>query len=296
VTKPAGRRAGAFDPCYYSCVGTFENNRTLSDRQVQEFSDRGFLVFDPQIPMAIIDEATARLAELYLGESQPPETDGRVVAFRDSRRIQDAWKVISAVKEIALARHVIETLEKLYARKPLPFQTLNFRVGSEQKTHSDTVHFNSKPSGYMCGVWVALEDIDRENGPVVYYPGSHKWDEVALPEVDEFEVEGLVAKMVAKAKGRATLLRDVNVDYPKYERVIQQRIDAGGIAPAYATIKKGQAFIWAANLLHGGSPQIDRSRTRASQVTHYFFEGCRYYTPLLQRGWRTAWRTPAWIA
>ena len=24
------------------------------------------------------------------------------------------------------------------------------------------------------GVWVALENIDAENGPLVYYPGSHK--------------------------------------------------------------------------------------------------------------------------
>ncbi|CAN7431630.1 phytanoyl-CoA dioxygenase family protein [Paraburkholderia hospita] len=27
----------------------------------------------------------------------------------------------------------------------------------------------------MCGVWTALEDIDEECGPLIYYPGSHKW-------------------------------------------------------------------------------------------------------------------------
>ena len=32
--------------------------------------------------------------------------------------------------------------------------------------------------------------------------------------------------------------------------------------------------------MHGGSRQIDRSRTRWSQVTHYYFEDCAYYTPL----------------
>ena len=37
--------------------------------------------------------------------------------------------------------------------------------------------------------------------------------------------------------------------------------------------------IWAANLLHGGSRQNDRSLTRWSQVTHYYFEDCVYYTP-----------------
>jgi hypothetical protein len=32
--------------------------------------------------------------------------------------------------------------------------------------------------------------------------------------------------------------------------------------------------------LHGGAPQKDPRRTRYSQVTHYYFEGCTYYTPL----------------
>jgi len=26
----------------------------------------------------------------------------------------------------------------------------------------------------MCGVWLALEDIDADNGPLIYYPGSHR--------------------------------------------------------------------------------------------------------------------------
>jgi ectoine hydroxylase-related dioxygenase (phytanoyl-CoA dioxygenase family) len=26
----------------------------------------------------------------------------------------------------------------------------------------------------MVGVWVALEDIDSSNGPLIYYPGSHR--------------------------------------------------------------------------------------------------------------------------
>ena len=53
-----------------------------------------------------------------------------------------------------------------------------------------------------------------------------------------------------------------------------------GAKPVHFLPKKGQALIWDANLLHGGAPQTDRSLTRHSQVTHYFFEGCSYFTPL----------------
>ena len=44
--------------------------------------------------------------------------------------------------------------------------------------------------------------------------------------------------------------------------------------------RKGQALIWTANLHHGGSPQADKAKTRHSQVTHYMFKGCAYWTPL----------------
>jgi hypothetical protein len=39
-------------------------------------------------------------------------------------------------------------------------------------------------------------------------------------------------------------------------------------------------LIWAANLLHGGSRQTDPDLTRWSQVTHYYFDGCCYYSPM----------------
>jgi ectoine hydroxylase-related dioxygenase (phytanoyl-CoA dioxygenase family) len=35
----------------------------------------------------------------------------------------------------------------------------------------------------MCGVWVALEDIDMGNGPLIYYPGSHRVPEVTMKEL-----------------------------------------------------------------------------------------------------------------
>jgi len=266
----------------------------LSHTAHEEYEAQGFLVFDPGIDPATIDRAAQRMAEIFLPEGSPDDRSGSVVVFRNDRRIQDGWKAEPAVKAIATAPRVMELLRSLYRRTPLPFQTLNFRVGSEQQPHSDTIHFNAKPAGFMCGVWVALEDIDMDNGPVVYYPGSHKWNEVALPEVDAFEASPPTGWQRLRDFVKAPF-RNTDADYAKYERLIRHRIEASGIAPAYATIPKGQAFLWAANLVHGGSHQRDRARTRSSQVTHYFFEGCRYYTPLLQRGWKTCWRNPDWI-
>ena len=225
-------------------------------RLVREFSEQGYVIFDPKIPDAWIDAARAEVRDRYDGVSSE--------FYSDERRVQDAWVFGDHVRRIANAPRVLEVLEMLYRRKPFPFQTLNFRVGSEQKTHSDMAYFDSIPHGYMCGVWVALEDVDESNGPLHYYPGSQK-----LPTFNIHDL-GLVASAAA----------DPLHNVARYEQFVQALMPATGLQRQNLRIERGQALIWAANLYHGGCPILDRSRTRHTQVTHYYFEGCLYYTPL----------------
>lgn len=133
---------------------------TLTEDERAAYERDGYLVFDPRIPVETLDRAIGDLDGKYVGSNS--FTDG---VFYSPGRIQDAWKISNAVKEIALAPTVLAILEQLYGRRPLPFQTLNFAKGTEQQAHSDTIHFNSIPPSYMCGVWVGLEDMDMDVGP-----------------------------------------------------------------------------------------------------------------------------------
>jgi hypothetical protein len=181
-----------------------------------------------------------------------------------SLRVQDAWLNNAQVKRIATNQVVLELLSKLYGKKAWPFQTLNFPVGTQQHYHSDSIHFSSNPERFMCGVWVALEDVDAENGPLMYFPGSHKWPIYANEHVGKCSVE-----------------LDETPTQALYESMWEAVVEAHGAQPEYFHAKKGQALIWAANLMHGGCRQLDPQRTRWSQVTHYYFEDCAYYTPML---------------
>jgi ectoine hydroxylase-related dioxygenase (phytanoyl-CoA dioxygenase family) len=208
---------------------------------------------------------------------------GRDPASEATVRVTDAWAGSRHVKQIALAPRVLELLRTLFGAEPRPFQTLNFQLGTEQRVHSDSVHFNTEPPGMMCGVWVALEDVDMDCGPLVYYPGSHK-----LPFASPREV-GIVV-----ASGQQTVSHE---DYTaRYEPYIDEVIQQKGLQPRYATLTKGQAVVWAANLLHGGSPVRVPGRTRRSQVTHYYFEGARLWSPLLSTEDHIAWREAPRIA
>jgi phytanoyl-CoA dioxygenase PhyH len=247
------------------------SSETLTAEQRDQFERDGYFVIDALgVEPDVLDSIVPELTDLYGG---PHRKEDGVIYFPN--RVQDAWRLNANVKALALAPRVLAILDELYGRRPLPFQTLNFRRGTEQAPHSDALHFSSVPEGFMAGVWVALEDMDMENGPLVYYPGSHKLPMVTMQDV------GVDAK---------------RTEYKQYEEHIAGLIEREGLEPAYATIPRGHALVWSANLLHGGADQADKSRTRHSQVTHVFFEGCRYYTPMLSEGEEIRWRNPEWIA
>jgi ectoine hydroxylase-related dioxygenase (phytanoyl-CoA dioxygenase family) len=181
-----------------------------------------------------------------------------------SLRLPDAWQFNKNVRRIATNPAIIALLSDLYGRHAFAFQTLNFAVGTQQHIHADLVHFCSRPTRFMCGVWLALEDITDGAGPLIYYPGSHKWP-VIMPE-------DIGVPMASKDNPYE--------HYHLLEKAWEAQIAERGAKELPFLPKKGQALIWDANLWHGGARQTDMSLTRHSQVTHYFFEGCSYWTPL----------------
>ena len=215
---------------------------------VRRFAADGYLLFDLQIPN--FDALAEGIIRALSKRSDYPT------------RVMDAWPDIEGIKQLALAPQVLSVLRTLYGREPIPMQTLNFGRGTQQSVHSDSVHFSSVPHGFMCGVWVALEDVDENNGALEYYPGSQR-----LPYLDlsSFGMTG------SDQKGYEL--------YGSYEAFVQSAIKELKLERRVLAVPKGHAIIWAANLLHGGSPIKDPSRSRHSQVTHYFFEDCLYYQP-----------------
>ena len=227
-------------------------------RIARDLREKGFAIFDfPEPEFDRVSEAIVR----NLAPRVPWDEWRRT---GDDQRVQNAWRFDPNVRRIATNRKVLSLLQTLYGRPAIPFQTLNFPVGTQQHVHSDNIHFSSIPDGFMCGVWVALEDIDESNGPLVYYPGSHKWPNFFNEEIGF----------------NSGLLSSPRLHYGDYERLWREMIELYQAVPERFFARKGQALIWVSRLWHGGDKHSDRSRTRHSQVTHYFFDGCSYYTPL----------------
>ncbi len=272
-----------------------------SEEQRRQFEEKGYAIIDDPAPPEWIDPVVADMEPLY--RKEPPggeleRSEDGVVFNRHPKkggerywhRIRNAWKVSDNVRRLALAPRILDVISELHGGgQPLASQTLNFAVGTQQPAHSDSFEFQPDPPGQMCGVWVALEDMDMENGPLFYHPGSHQlplpsWDrihEVLGAEIDPADFPDHAAFIAARRRAQRAYFNKL--------------AEESGSEPEYATIRKGQALVWASNLLHGGSFQQDKSRTRHSQVMHYFFGGARVFAWMSRVGDRIAWNYPEWV-
>lgn len=192
---------------------------------------------------------------------------GKILKFNSSNKLMFAIHHSELIKNIGNDKNLKELLEKLIEGTPVLFQSINFLKGSEQHTHSDSIHMTTFPPGGLLGVWIALEDIMMDNGPLHYYPKSH-----TLPYY-----------LNSDYKNEGTKLFIGNKSYKAYEELIDEKIRENGMKKEIFTAKKGDMFIWHANLFHGGEPQKNKNLTRLSMVFHYFKKDSICYHEITQR-------------
>jgi ectoine hydroxylase-related dioxygenase (phytanoyl-CoA dioxygenase family) len=178
-----------------------------------------------------------------------------------------ANKKSTLIKTISNDLRVLHLLGFILGREVVPFQTINFIHGSEQRAHSDSVHMTTYPLGYLIAIWIALEDISQDNGPLFYYPGSHKLPYLLNHDFNEGE----------------TLLTLGKKDYVDYEDRLEELVLKNGYQPKEFHARKGDVLIWHANLVHGGAPIINKDLTRKSMVIHYFAKDVIKYHEITER-------------
>ncbi|MCB0791339.1 MAG: phytanoyl-CoA dioxygenase family protein [Flavobacteriales bacterium] len=224
-----------------------------------QWPDKGYVILRGLFTAAEVDAVNGEIDRL-VGEG--------VVDFNfTGRKIMFAYRKSAAVRAMANDRRILDVLDLLLGRRMRLFQTINFLTGSEQAAHSDTIHMTTHPLGYLAAAWVALETITPDNGPLVFYPGSHRLPYILNPTFDH-------------GGGAFTIGEDA---YARYESTVARAIEEHHLQAETFLARPGDVLIWHANLLHGGMRMSTPNASRRSMAAHYFAEDVLCYHELTQR-------------
>ena len=125
----------------------------------------------------------------------------------------------------------------------------------------------TEPEGYLIAAWIALEDIGPDQGPLEFYPGSHRLPFISTKEYPSGNTHWTIGSESNK----------------KYEKKMVEVVQEQKLQPKTFLAKKGDVLIWHANLIHGGQAIQRDGATRKSMVAHYFCEGVICYHEMSQR-------------
>ena len=227
--------------------------------QIKAWPETGFLNLKQLFSKEEVDAINAEIDELI--------ASGKVDYNFTGRKIMFAFKHSQVLRNVIHDRRISELLEFVMGKEMAPFQSINFTKGSEQEAHSDSIHMTTFPLGYLNGVWIALEEIHADNGPVYYYPGSHRFPYLLNDKYDH-------------GGGPFTIGQDA---YLRYEQEIDRLVKESGIQAVEFHAQPGDVLIWHANLIHGGKKMSPGHDSRKSMVIHYFGKDVVCYHELTQR-------------
>jgi ectoine hydroxylase-related dioxygenase (phytanoyl-CoA dioxygenase family) len=162
-------------------------------------------------------------------------------------RVMNLHLKSKALLSVGMTRAFHESAGRFFGAKSTLYTSLFFKHGSQQDPHIDTPFFWTRPFNLFVGVWVALEDVRADAGPLVYYPGSQRY----------FNSEAELRDVFVQA-GR---------DEQKMFKVMQAKIEQHCV-PETVLLKKGDAVIWHPGLMHGGTKASTPGITRNSGVFH----------------------------
>ncbi|MBC7587030.1 MAG: phytanoyl-CoA dioxygenase family protein, partial [Chitinophagaceae bacterium] len=129
---------------------SFNQFNAIIQEQLLNWNEKGYLI----IPQFFADKVDAINTEI-----EQLKEENKVDFNFTGKKIMDAWQYSETINAIFRDEKLLQIFEFIFQKKPIPFQTINFNYGSEQKPHSDSIHMTTEPLGYLSAVWIALEDI-----------------------------------------------------------------------------------------------------------------------------------------
>lgn len=243
--------------------------------QLLSFRERGFVIWEGLIDADAIDRYLQDVENIRAHPGRYLLTDARRSRpfrasgpdFDEFESVFDTHVNLESARRLCFHPTLLRFLGLLFGERPMATQQLLFQRSNGHQLHQDTAYVCMREPLLMTATWIALEDVVQGRGELTYFEASHLIPHYRFagdskryqPELDDEDA------------AREELLR---------------RSEALGCRQRAFLAKKGDVFLWAADLLHGSNPRTrPEEETRRSLVTHYcpesnqplyFFRGAQH--------------------
>jgi len=244
------------------------NRLSLKKEQLDFWKQNGYIVL-PKLFSSIETKSIRELVDQILKNKKTNEktiidiyvsSQSKRIYLKDcpddaeleSFKINDLYLEHELIRQAALHPLLTKYLREFLHGDPMLCNSLNFKYGSQQWFHNDSLYMTPPKDFNLAAAWIALEDCHRDAGPLQYYPGSH-----------------LIPPYLFSNGAMSSIANEMDA----FQEYMQSEIDKRGLKVQQFLPKEGDCLIWHSQLFHGGGKIINSELTRKSLVTHYFRNG-----------------------
>ena len=219
---------------FFSTENTHPRNLTVD--QIQHFNEKGYLT-----SLDVFDEEEVSQNRAYFDQLM----DKALAAGHNSYSINGWQTHCAGLYDLIMEKRILDYLQDLLGENLVCWGVHFFckMPGDTQRVswHQDAVYWPLTPSKTLT-VWLAIDDVDEENGAMRVIPGSHQHGEIAFE--DSNSEENNILSTTVKSP------------------------ETYGEEPVSIALSAGQIELHSDMLLHGSEPNPS-SRRRCGLVMRY---------------------------
>lgn len=213
----------------------------------------GYVVVRGAVDAALVNDINERIGRFK--QRNPKAAARNLDEHGRLYRVVNLHLAVDAMTRLLTDNPAIAVCDRFLGEATTLYTSLYYERGSEQPLHRDSPVFATAPHGRYMGVWVALDDVADDNGPLMVVPRSHD-----LPALD-------LQAIRREVFGDGAIDPMSPAGWSAYQAAVAAQCEAAGLSPQPVHVRAGDVIIWHPQLFHGGAPHPS-VRTRRSVVMH----------------------------
>ena len=160
-----------------------ENSEMVTQEQMYHYLEKGWVVIQAIFDHAVVDSIAKTVTTIINEEIKSPDVSTMTGERLESgeiipRKINIPFFKHPSFQEFVLDDRFNNIIEELLGDTPLLLRDQVFtkppRHGGPVPYHQDNFHYQCFPADDVITAWIALDDVNEENGCLRYINGSHK--------------------------------------------------------------------------------------------------------------------------